>query len=80
MENLYDAITNPAAIAIFIAFMGFLTGLGKLLIKIGNSGKYAAQDNDWFDSVGGTIMKLVEAAGKLLAFLGIGNNPPKSSK
>ena len=79
-EGLYDAITNPAAIAVFVALMGVLSALGKLFIKIGSLGKYAADDNDWFDSIGAFLMNLVDSAGKIMAFLGIGNNQPKSSK
>ena len=77
-EGLYDAITNPAAIAVFIAFMGVLTALGKLFIKIGNTGKYAADNNDWFDSIGAFLTNLADTAGRAMAFLGIGNQAPKS--
>ena len=78
MEDLFSTITSPAAIAVFIAFMGALTAVGKLLIKIGNTGKYAADKNDWFDSVGAFLTNLANSAGRIMAFLGIGNEPPKS--
>lgn len=72
-DNLFDTLTSPAAIAVIVAALATMRGLGDLLIKVGNSGKYAAQDNDWFDSAGAFLKNLTNTAGKILSFIGIGN-------
>ena len=76
-DNLLDTLTSPSAIVLIVAALAAARAVGELLIKIGNSGKYAADDNDAFDSVGAFLMKGVEGAGKLLAFFGIGNRQKK---
>jgi len=71
--SLTDTFTNPAVIAIIVAALAAVRAVGELLIRLGNTGKYAADKNDAFDSIGAFLMKTVEGAGKLFAFFGIGN-------
>ena len=78
-ENLFNALTDPAALVALAAILTFITAPGTMFIKIGNTGKYAADKNDWFDSIGAFLMKLSDAAGKLLAFLGPGNQKKSES-
>ena len=78
-ENLFNALTDPAALVALAAILTFITAAGKMFIKIGNTGKYAADKNDWFDSIGAFLMKLADAAGKLLSFLGPGNQQKSES-
>ncbi len=84
MEALLNLFADPGTIATIVVLLGAvmaaLTGVGKLLIKIGSLGKNAADKNDWFDSVGAFLMNLANTIGKFLEFLGPGNNPPKSPK
>jgi hypothetical protein len=77
MPEFIDLFTSYQAVGILLAVLGVLRALGVLFIKIGNLGKYAAQDNDWFDSTGAFLMKLVEGLGKVLSYLGVGNRQKK---
>jgi len=79
MENLFEALTSPTTLAAIAAVLAMITAAGKGLIKLGNMGKYAADDNDWLDSTGAFCMKLVDGAGKILAFLGPGNQQKPES-
>ncbi|GAG99442.1 unnamed protein product [marine sediment metagenome] len=60
-------------IAVVLAILAAARLVGELFIKIGNMGKFAASDNDWFDSAGAVIMHCVETVGKFLAYFGVGN-------
>ena len=74
-ENALDLFTSPTTLLIIAAALGIMKGLGELLIKLGNTGKWAAQDNDPLDSVGAFLMNLVDGLGKILAFFAPGNRP-----
>ncbi len=80
LELFTDPGTIAAIVALLAAVMAALTGVGKLLIKIGSMGKYAADKNDPFDSFGAFFTNAANTIGKLLEFLGPGNSQPKSSK
>lgn len=61
--------------AVILAGLVVLRAIGELFIKIGNLGKYAAKDNDWFDSAGAFLLHIVDGLGRIFAFVGIGNRP-----
>ena len=76
-ENIVNLITDPVSIVIIIAALGMMREVGKLFIKIGNTGKYAADKNDAFDSIGAFLMKAANLIGRAIAFFGVGDSPPK---
>lgn len=72
-DGLLGTLISPTSLLIIAAVLGIMKGLGELLIKLGNTGKWAAKDNDPLDSVGAFLMNLVDGVGKILAFLAPGN-------
>ncbi len=72
-DNLFSTLTSPAVLLVIAAVLGLMKGLGELLIKLGNYGKWAAKDNDPLDSIGAFLMNLVDGLGKVLAFFAPGN-------
>ncbi len=72
-DRFIDIFTSPAALVIIAAALGLMKALGELLIKLGNTGKWAAQDNDPLDSVGAFLMNIVDGLGRVLAFFAPGN-------
>lgn len=72
-DGLLGTLTSPAALLVIAAVLGLMKALGELLIKLGNTGKWAAKDNDPLDSVGAFLMNLVDGLGKILAFFAPGN-------
>ena len=73
MENLIKYLSDPVFYAIALAVLGVMKAVGELLEKIGK----AKEGEDWFDSAGAFILKLVGSIGKLLNFFGIGNKQRK---
>lgn len=73
LEIFSNPVSAGIAVAIILAVLAIMRAAGELLIKIGNLGKYAATENDWFDSIGAFLLHVADAAGKLLAFFGVGN-------
>lgn len=80
---MFEFLNDPAKVAawgaIILAILTALRFIGDALIKIGNTGKYAAKDNDWFDSVGALLLHFVDEVGKILSYIGIGNRQKSST-
>ncbi len=72
-DGLLDTLTSPVALVVIAAVLGLMKALGELLIKLGNTGKWAAQDNDPLDSVGAFLLYIVDGLGRILAFFAPGN-------
>ena len=72
-DGLLGTLTSPTALLVIAAVLGLMKALGELLIKLGNTGKWSAKDNDPLDSVGAFLMNLVDGLGKILAFFAPGN-------
>ena len=77
--NFLDLIAlfkDPKVIAIILGALGALRVIGALLVKIGELNP----KEDWFDSAGSFLLKLVGTIGKLLSYIGIGNNSKRIIK
>ena len=72
-DSIGDLLSSPSFWVAVGLFMGALKAVGELCIKLGNMGKYAADDQDWFDSIGAFLKKASDGLGKILAFFGPGN-------
>lgn len=73
MDIFNDPVLMAKVGAIALLILGLLRIVGQGFIRLGNTGKYAANDNDWFDSIGAFIMNIVAWLGKVMAFFGLGN-------
>ena len=69
MDKVLQLFADPANIAIIVAGLAVLRGVGELFEQIGKK----HEGDDWFDSAGSTILKFVGSVGKLLSYFGVGN-------
>lgn len=82
---MFEFLNDPAQLAVLgaivLGLLGVLRAVGDLLINIGNTGKHAANNNDWFDSTGALLHHAADFIGRAMSFIGIGNrqkySPPE---
>ena len=69
MDKIISIFTDPANVAIIVAFLAALRAVGDLFEKIGEK----HEGDDFFDSAGSVIGKSVAFIGRIINYFGIGN-------
>jgi len=73
MDTIMNFVSDPMFYIVVTGLLAVIRAIGELFEKIGA----AKEGDDWFDSAGSFLLKLVGNAGKFLNFIGLGNKQRK---